>query len=554
MICTKTELRAIHKRIQSNVRKSLPLNVIQKGLDVPEVKIQSGHITGAVNDGIYAFKGIPFAAPISGENRWLPPQPVTPWSGTKDATSYGEICPQPPALNKWLAGSAGKKYLETIDATGPQGDDCLNLNIWTSSLDGGAKLPVMVWIHGGAFVAGASSIPIYDGENLAKKGVVLVSINYRLGLMGSFFAPDMFDDDYCGPNRGFEDQLAALRWVQENIEQFGGDPSNVTIFGESAGGQSIAVLVASPKSKGLFKRAIAQSGTPEFCTPYADHRIFCRDLLNKLGIKEGDRSALAEMSAQDTIKAMDQARRLTTSKDAESKYGELVRSSNLGCVYGTEFMPVHILDSMKQGTAKDIDYMLGTVMEDGRLFQLVMPGPEPFSAWASMKMFKNLIQPLGSPKEVFAQYKAAMPGASDSYVRGQIMTDVMFRRGTVRAAELHSQTAPGKTFLYQFNWTSPVPGIGSMHGLEIAFCNQNLEAFSKVLGDIEPLRAMSDTVSDAWVSFAKTGTPSANMPTWTPFDTQNRATMVFNDTISLEHDVDRHLRDLWYKRGTAQAA
>ncbi|BFM17989.1 para-nitrobenzyl esterase [Maricurvus nonylphenolicus] len=510
------------------------------------VTISHGKLAGSEVDGINSFKGIPYAAPISGENRWLPPKPPESWSGTRDATQYGNVVPQQPSPPMWIAGPAGKKFLEVIDVTGPQGDDCLNLNVWSPSLDTDAKLPVMFYIHGGAYVAGANSLPIYEGKNLAKKGVVVVSINYRFALQGFFVAPGMFDDDFCGPNRGFEDTLAGLRWVQENIRQFGGDPDNVTIFGESAGGQSIVVMVASPASKGLFKRAIAQSGTPEFCAPVSDHQHFAPDLLKAIGIKPGDRAAISALTGKDTVKAMTAARKLLARKDAEERYGSLVINSNYGCVSGTEFMPVHLLDSIQQGTAKDIDLMIGTVAEDGRLFPLTMPGPEAFAAWYCMPMFKHLMLPRKEHKLVFERYKKAMPGVPNKYVRGQILTDCMFRRGTVRAAEMHAEASPGKTWLYQFNWSSPVAGIGSMHGIDIALCFNNLEAFELILGDLEPIRNLADTVSDVWVNFAKTGKPTANIPEWKPFDAEQRATMIFDDKIELHNDVDRHLREIWY--------
>nr|WP_070960797.1 carboxylesterase/lipase family protein [Hyphomonas sp. Mor2] len=511
-----------------------------------EVTISHGRIAGSEAEGVYSFKGIPFAAPISGENRWRNPRPREPWSGVRDATEFGEICPQQPSPIMWLSGSAGKKFLQTIDVPGTHGDDCLNLNVWTPTLDPQARLPVMVWIHGGAFVSGSGSHPIYHGHNLAKKEVVIVSVNYRLGLMGSFVAPGMFEDDFCGPNRGFEDQLAGLRWVQENVAQFGGDPGNVTIFGESAGGQSIAVLLASPAAQGLYHRAIAQSGTPEICGSIKGHEQYSRDLLDALKIKHGDREAISALSGADTVKIMGKARKLLARKDAEERYGDLVIHGNIGCVHGTDFMPVHLLDSLKQGVAKDKDLMIGSVLEDGRLFQLAMPGPEWFSAWATMGLFKNLIIPRQKVKQVFESYKRAMPGAKGSYVRGQIITDALFRRGTVRAAEIHAETAPGRTYLYQFNWSSPVKGIGAVHGMEIPFCNLNLEAFEKCIGDPEPLREMADMVSDAWVSFARTGKPSASMPDWAPFDPERRATMVFDTKTELQNDVDRHLRDIWY--------
>ncbi len=513
-----------------------------------KVTVSQGVLAGSEADGVCAFKGIPYAAPVSGENRWLPPKPPEPWSGIRDATRFGNICPQEPPPNKWLAGKAGRVFIETLWETEPVGDDCLNLNVWTPIPDPQAQLPVLFWIHGGAFTTGSGSLPIYHGTNLAKKGVVVVSINYRLGLMGSFVAPGLFDDEFCGPNRGFQDQVAALSWVQENIRAFGGNPHNVTIFGESAGGQSVAVLLASPATKGLFKRAIAQSGTPELGSPLADHERFAADLLQAIGIAPGDRAGLSRLSAKDTIDAMRAARKLLA-KGTEDRYGALLANGNIGCIYGDEFMPLCILESLQKGGGRDVDLMIGTVLEDGRLFPLVMPGPEALASALCMQYFKRLMLPKNEPKVVFKRYKSAMPGASKSAIRGQIMTDCMFRRGSVKAAELHADSSPGRTWLYQFNWSSPVLGgaIGAMHGIDVPFANRNLEAFAPLLGDLEPLRELSDTVSDAWVNFATHGKPSAaNMPTWQPFDTERRATMVFDTKVELQHDVDRALRDLWY--------
>ncbi len=510
------------------------------------VAISHGELRGSDEGGVYSFKGIPFAAPISGEYRWLPPQQPAGWTGVRDATQFGLACPQMSSKPRRILRDAGRRFMRVIETAGAKGDDCLNLNVWTPTLDSNAKLPVMVWIHGGAFTTGAGSLPAYDGHNLAKKGVVYVTLNYRLGMMGSFTAPGMFDDDFCGANRGFEDQLAGLRWVQENIAAFGGDPEAVTIFGESAGGQSIASLIASPMAKGLFKRAIAQSGTPQLGAPIADHEQYSRDLLDALGIQHGDRKALSALTGADTVRAYAQGQKLLRAKDAHKKYGSLLINGVLGPVHGTNFLPLSIHDALADGIADDIDLMIGTVREDGRLFQLFIPGPESLGTRIVMNWFQNLLLPRRQPKLVFRRYKKVMPGASSVAIRNQIITDAMFRRGTVRAAELHAASAPGRTYLYQFNWVSPIKGIGAMHGLDLPFMTQNLEAFADIIGDVEPLRDMADIVSDAWVSFAKTGKPTAAMPEWEPFDAGARATMVFDTKIELQHDVDRALRDIWY--------
>lgn len=511
------------------------------------VSISGGLLRGSEADGIHSFKGIPYAAPISGENRWLAPRPPEPWSGERDAASFGNICPQQNPPNRRLAGKAGRLFIDTLWEDEPVGDDCLNLNVWTPTLDPAANLPVMYWIHGGSFTTGSGSLSLYDGTNLAKKEVVVVSINYRLGIMGSFVAPGMYDDDFCVPNRGFLDQVAGLRWVKENIKNFGGNPDNVTIFGESAGGQSINVLLASPAANGLFKRAIAQSGTPEFGSPISHHEPFAIDLLDAMGIEKSNRAALSGLTAEDTIDAVKVATKLLA-KSPKGRYGELATYGHIGCIYGDDFLPLSILDSLKQGQGKEIDLMIGTVKEDGRLFPLVMPGPESFSSWMCMRYFNGFFKPKNEPKLVFERYKKVMPGGSKTAIRGQIMTDSMFRRGTVKAAEAHSAASSGSTYLYQFNWSSPVlnGAIGAIHGIDIPFTNQNLDVFFRLLGDIEPLREMADAISDAWINFAKTGKPSSsNLPEWEPFETEKRATMVFNKTSKLQYDVDKEMREIW---------
>lgn len=500
----------------------------------------TGEVRGVAQSGIHCFKGIPYAEPISGERRWLPPIEREPWTGVRDATRFGAACPQEAPPNKWLTGRAGRAFIETLWAPEQRGDDCLNLNVWTSTVDSNAALPVMVWIHGGAFTTGSGSLPIYDGSRLAAKGVVVVSINYRLGMMGSFVAPGMFDDEFCGPNRGFRDQIAALRWVQTNIEAFGGDPGNVTIFGESAGGQSVAVLLASPLTSGLFRRAIAQSGTPEFGTPVDDHRRFAPDLLAAMDIPPS-RSALAALNADDTITSGKAARKVLA-KGTEAQYGDLLRFGHVGCVHGDDLLPHPILESLEQGAGTDVDLLIGTVREDGRLFPLVMPGPERVSSWLCMKLFGTAMGIDGRVDAVMDRYRAVLPDASTAELRGQILTDWMFRQGTIEAAERHR----GSTYLYQFDWASPVAGIGAMHGVDVPFAFDNLEPFAPILGDLAPLRELADSISDTWVAFARDGSPqSASLPHWPAFDTERRATMVVDSTTVVVDDHARPWQDAW---------
>ncbi|MBL8206532.1 MAG: carboxylesterase family protein, partial [Blastocatellia bacterium] len=243
------------------------------------LKIESGMISGAMIDGVSTYKGIPYAASTAGENRWKPPQPVKAWQGVRDATAFGMDCPQAP----YPQGSIFYRPPR------PQSEDCLCLNVWTAA-KAGDKRPVMVWIHGGALTRGSGATPTYDGTNYAKKGVVLVTINYRLGPLGFLAHPELTAESAqrSSGNYGLLDQIAALKWVQQNIAAFGGDPKRVTIFGESAGSTSVSTLMASPLAKGLFQRAIGESGAS--VRPMAK-----REELEKEGARYGQGRSLADL-------------------------------------------------------------------------------------------------------------------------------------------------------------------------------------------------------------------------------------------------------------------
>jgi para-nitrobenzyl esterase len=232
------------------------------------VTTRQGQVRGQVRGGVAAFKGIPYAAPPFGANRFQPPRPPQSWDGVRDALEYGRVPPQPPYAPPFdrLLGDQGR-----------QGEDCLNLNVWTPDPSSGG-LPVMVWIHGGAFVRGSGALPTYDGTHFARDGVVCVTINYRLGADGFLYLGDRT------ANRGLLDQIAALEWVQENIRAFGGEPARVTIFGESAGAFSVATLLSMPRAKGLFQRAIAQSGAGHHTSSVATAQLIRRNLADKLGV------------------------------------------------------------------------------------------------------------------------------------------------------------------------------------------------------------------------------------------------------------------------------
>ena len=258
----------------------------------PAVEIATGKILGTRDRGIYSFKGIPYGGPTDGENRFMPPTPPAPWTGTRDATRYGQACWQPPDV------TPSTYYLMGASGVGEMGEDCLKLNVWTPGLKDNARRPVMVWLHGGGFFAGSGDhLPFYDGASLARTGdVVFVSVNHRLGIFGYLYLEELCGEKYAGSgNAGMLDIVQALKWVRDNIEVFGGDPGNVTIFGESGGGAKVSTLQAMPAAKGLFHKAISESG-PGAVERTTEHAVgIARQLLAVFGLKPEQAGELHKM-------------------------------------------------------------------------------------------------------------------------------------------------------------------------------------------------------------------------------------------------------------------
>lgn len=442
---------------------------------------------------------------------------------------------------------ARARYFNIISAVGEvrQGDDCLLLNLWSPSPDRNARLPVMVYLHGGSFTSGAAN-DFYSGDRFARKGVVAVVIQYRLGPPGFLHGAGLFDGDFCADNRAFLDQIAALRWVQDNIAAFGGDPSCVTVFGESAGAFALYQLAASPLARGLFHRGIAMGGMAETCAPAEEYHRVTQDVLKQQGISAGDEQALIALDHQALRKLQAAFTSKTLMGSDPERYGSISRLkvSYLGAATGTEFLPKPPLSSYAGGTPNDIDLLLGTCAQDGNLFSLLFPLPQPVSAWLFSRYLHGLI-PDRDMAQLRRHYAANMPGAGAARVRDQINNDAFYRMPTLRAAGAHAAGHPGKTYHYQLDYRSIIPGLGAIHGIDVALLFR-----TPLLSDLLRRDAATDTLSErmleAWTGFARTGRPGApGLPEWPAFDAQSRATMVLDDACRLEHDLDAALRRYW---------
>jgi len=490
------------------------------------VKTRQGEVRGGVANGVTAFKGVPYAAPPFGLNRLRPPQRVRAWSGVRAALTYGPKSPQPP-------------YPPAIIMLLPElavpGEDCLTLNIWSADL-GSAGQPVMVWIPGGMFeyhATGAS--PWYEGSRFARDGVVCVTINYRVGAEGFLY----LDDGIA--NLGLLDQIAALEWVQENIAAFGGDPSNVTIFGESAGAMSVGTLLSMPRADGLFRRAIAQSGAADnVSSPVSAARIGHR-LAGKLGV-DANREAIAAVAVDRVLAAQAELRvELLAHPDPERWGGDVVASGMpWQPVMDGDVVPARPIDRIDAGAGASIDLIVGTNTDECRVF--LVPGGA--IEHVSEDAVAAAVTAYGLPVEpTLAAYRTSYPGASAGDLLAAIQTDSYWRVPALRFADAHAKH-PGAsaTYMYEFAWRSWQFGgrLGACHALEIPFVFDTLGSGTEGFWGAAAPQELADTMHAAWVGFATRG----DCP-WPRYDLSRRATMRFDVTSAVVDDPRGAERALW---------
>jgi carboxylesterase type B len=511
------------------------------------VHLSCGDVRGTLENQQHVFRGIPYAQPLSGSARWLPPQPRTRWNGVLDASRYGPACMQ---FRKPMPRLLSRVQRDFIDAIGDlptqnESDDSLLLNIWTPSVDRNARLPVMVYIHGGGFTAGSAN-EIYTGERYAARGVVLVAIQYRLGPPGFLHGSGLFDGEFCTDNRAFLDQLLALQWVQEHIAYFGGDPGCVTVFGESAGAFSVFPLSASPMAKGLLHRAIAMGGSITTCAPASDYHTLTRELLPKVGVAVGDAQALTALGKPQLMRLQELITRSLYFNRDPQRYGALgqTRVGAMGTAVGTPFQPRPLLDVYRDGTPNDIELMVGTCADDGQLFSLMLPPFRTLSARIFMGVLGGLF-PRQQIRPALKFYRRQMKAAGRLRRYDQINNDAFYRMPTIRAAEAHAAGHPGRTWLYEIGLQSSIRDLRAIHGIDVALLFGIDSPARRVLVDDEQTRAVSERMLDAWTRFARTGSPQgADLP-WPAYDAASRATMVFDTTTRVEADRAGKFRPFW---------
>lgn len=490
----------------------------------PRVTVQSGVLEGRRSGDVTAFLGVPYAAAPFGENRMRPPQPVEPWAGTRAATEYGPTVPK---------GDYPPQYRPLFPEVVIPGDECLNLNVWTPDPDA-TGLPVLVWIHGGSFMNGSGSIGEYEGTAFARDGVVCVTINYRLAAEGFLY----LDDGVA--NLGLLDQIAALRWVQDNIASFGGDPARVTVAGESAGAISVATLLSMPMAEGLFARAIAQSGAPtRMLTPELG-RMVGGHLADALGVAPS-REAIKQVALDKLVQtASDLVVEVQTAPDPE-KWGPIALSllPFAPTVDGT-VVPTAPVEAIAAGQGSGVPLMVGTTRDEARLF---------FVADGSMDQIDEVTLEAAATAygltsdDDLAVYRANRPDARPGDVLAAVVTDWFFRIPTIRVAEARAATDAATTWVYRFDHPEPGDnhGLGACHGAELPFMFDTIthEATHPRVGD-KPSQAVADAVHAVWMSFITRGTPS-----WTPYTARDRTTALLTDKITEVDDPSGDERAIW---------
>ena len=497
------------------------------------VTVVSGQLQGDMEGGVHVFRGIPYAAAPTGALRWKLPQPVAPWDGVRDATAAGLIQPQPEMPPPFGGGGLP-----------PAGADSLNLNVWTPD-PSASGLPVLVWIHGGAFVSGSGIEPTYNGASFARNGVVCVTVNYRLGAQGFMHLAEHFPEFPDSGTLGSHDQIAALQWVQANIAAFGGDPGRVTIAGESAGGMSLGCLLAMPAAKGLFQQAVPQSGAGHNGISAATATRIAGYMLDLLGVAPGDSAALAAVTEAQLLEAqIALTTELQTTRNAE-KFGEIASSAMpFQPAYNTPSLPQRPIDAIAAGSAADVNVLVGTTMEESLVFVVAMA--DMFND-VMVKMTMDSVF-AGNGDAALALYRSARPDAAPHEIVAAVETDRMFRVPAVRLADAQVAHNPN-VWMYRFDWRTPALGgiFGACHALELAYVFNTLDSdLAAVFNGPDAPRSLAEAMHGAWVHFATHGTPGHDgLPEWPRYTTADRPTMSFDAQPSLLQQPNAEELALW---------
>ncbi|MDJ1479591.1 carboxylesterase/lipase family protein [Cytophagaceae bacterium YF14B1] len=509
---------------------------ITSGAKIAVVQTEYGKVRGYIHNGIFTYKGIPYAQAA----RFMPPVKPASWEGVRSSMTYGPVCP---LIDPTTAVNDESEFLFHHD-WGYTNEDCLRLNIWSQGINDTKKRPVMVWLHGGGYSAGSSQeLPSYDGENLSKKGdVVVVSVNHRLNILG-FLDLSAYGEKYkSSANVGMMDLVAALQWVKGNIVRFGGDPDNVTIFGQSGGGGKVSTLMNAPSAKGLFHKAIIQSGGGglNFKEKSISGRISAA-VLEELGLKSTQIDSIQKVPYDKLAAAGKKALR----KVQEQLKAEGKEIPGFGLGWGPTqdgtFLPYQPTAPEAIALSSDIPLMVGSTKNE-----FMASLRDPSLRTASQDEIKARLQKqYGEKTDAYlAAVKKAYP--ADTRPTDLIDIDDMFRRGAIKQADLKS-TGKAPVYMYLFTWQSPVQDgeYKAVHCMEIAFAFNNISRCEEMTGGGKEAIALAQKVSQAWINFAKTGNPNhKGLPVWQKYTPANGATMIFDNQCVEKYHHDKEFLEI----------
>lgn len=483
-----------------------------------------GPVQGLINSGVHQFLGIPYGAPTGGAQRFHPPRPPTPWTGMRECFGYGPVSPQSPTA---LTNGYGRLIqFDLAVAQGGMSEDCLRLNLWTPGLLDGARRPVLFCIHGGGFAISSGNAALYDGAELARLAdVVVVSVTHRLASFGFLNLTDLGAPEEFGAAgvAGIMDLVAALEWVRDNIETFGGNPGCVTVFGQSGGGWKTSVLLATPAARGLFHRAAVQSGSLLRIRSREESARHAQAFLETLGLSRRTVTRIVQIPWQQILAA-------------QSRIGAHEFTPVLG-----DYLPCHPCDPAAPAQSADIPLIVSTTLDDASLFF------DNFTL-EETGLRRWLLETYGDAGDtVHRLYRERWPTKSPFLLQSQIVTDSGFRRLAHVQAERKAAQERAPVFCYRWDWATPALDgrYGAAHATDVA---ASLANYREALmgGGVRSAAALGQALSMAWVAFAGSGDPnSPRMPHWPPYTPTSRETVIFDECIRVEKDPDADLRRLW---------